>query len=146
MSGRGAEHGIDGGPRLSAAVIFVRELARSEDFYRDLLELDAQIVSPEAVLLAGPAGDHLVLRALARAPRLLGGIGVQYLIWTARDAADLQRCENVLKARNAFVATTQDHDATVVEGHDPDDIPVLVVYPPSASISMTALPSRVLSY
>jgi catechol 2,3-dioxygenase-like lactoylglutathione lyase family enzyme len=127
-------------------VVFVRELARSEDFYRDLLELNTEIASPEAVLLAGPDGDHLVLRVLARAPRLLGGIGVQYLIWTARDAADLERCENVLKARSAFVSTTQHEGATVVEGHDPDDIPVLVVHPPNASISMTALPTRVLEY
>ncbi len=134
------------GLRLSAAVVFVRELARSEDFYRDLLELNTEIASPQAVLLAGPDGDHLVLRVLARAPHLLGGIGVQYLIWTARDAADLQRCENVLKARDVFVSTTQEQGATVVEGHDPDDIPVLLVYPPSASVSMTALPTRILEY
>ena len=146
MSDCADERGTGAGPRLSAAVIFVRELARSVDFYRDLLALDTEIASPEAVLLASPAGDHLVLRALARAPRLLGGIGVHYLVWTARDAGDLVRCENVLKARDAFVSTTQDQGVTVVEGHDPDDLPVLLVYPPSSSVSMSALPSRILSY
>jgi hypothetical protein len=137
---------VSEGLKLSAAVVFVRELARSEDFYRDLLELDTEIASPEAVLLAGPDGDHLVLRVLARAPRLLAGIGVQYLIWTARDAADLARCENVLKTRDAFVSTTQEQGATVVEGHDPDDIPILIVFPPDANVSMSALPTRVLEY
>lgn len=136
----------DAGPRLSAAVVFVRELARSEDFYRELLEFEREIASSDAVLLAGPAGDHLVLRALARAPRLLGGIGVQYLVWTARDAGDLERCEKVLKARDAFVSSTRDQGVTIVEGHDPDDVPVILVYPPSASVSMAALPTRVLEY
>jgi len=132
--------------RLSAAVVFVRNLARSEDFYRDLLEFDIEIASPEAVLLSGPAGNHLVLRALIRAPRLLGGIGVQYLVWAARDARDLERCETMLKSRGAFVSTTQDHGVTVVEGHDPDDIPVLLVYPPGPGVGMTALPARIYAY
>jgi catechol 2,3-dioxygenase-like lactoylglutathione lyase family enzyme len=132
--------------RLIAAVIFVRKLARSEDFYRDLLELETEMTSPEAVLLSGPAGDHLVLRALARAPRLLGGIGVQYLIWTARDAGDLERCANMLRTRDAFVSTTQDHGLTVVEGHDPDHIPILLVYPPGPGVGMTALPARIYAY
>ena len=132
--------------RLLAAVIFVRKLARSEDFYRDLLELDTKLASPEAVLLSGPTGDHLVLRALTRAPRLLGGIGVQYLIWTARDAEDLERCANLLRTRDAFVSTTQDHGVTVVEGHDPDHIPILIVYPPGPGVGMTALPARIYAY
>ena len=67
----------DAGPRLSAAVVFVRELARSEDFYRELLEFEREIASSEAVLLAGPAGDHLVLRGIEREPRPLGGGGVE---------------------------------------------------------------------
>jgi catechol 2,3-dioxygenase-like lactoylglutathione lyase family enzyme len=132
--------------RLFAAVIFVRELARSEDFYRDLLGLETEMASPQAVLLSGPAGDRLVLRALARAPRTSGGIGVQYLIWAAQNAGDLERCENVLKTRGAFVSTTQDHGVSVVEGHDPDGIPVLLVYPPGPGVGMTALPARIYVY
>jgi len=134
------------GPRLTAAIVFVRELARSESFYRDLLELKVEMTSAEAVLLSTAAGDHLILRALARAPRPFGAIGVQYLVWTARDGDDLERCERILKDRKSLVSTTIDHGIKVVEGRDPDDIPVIVIYPPGPSPDMTSLPSRVYAY
>jgi hypothetical protein len=134
------------GMSLSGAVIFVRELHRSEDFYRQLFELDVEIAEPESVLLLGPSGDHLFLRARGEAGRMPGGVGVQYLIWTARDAADLDRCEEVLKARGAFRSTTIEHGITVVEGHDPDNIPVLVTYPAGPGVGMTSVPTRLYAY
>jgi catechol-2,3-dioxygenase len=132
--------------RLTGAVVFVRELVRSENFYRDLLELDVEITSTESVMLSTAGGDHLVLRAMARAPRVFGGIGVQYLVWTARDAEDLERCERALRERASLVSITVDHGVKVVEGRDPDGIPVIVVYPPGPGPGMTSLPSRVYTY
>lgn len=137
---------MGGNLELSAAVIFVHELERSADFYRDVLKLEAEVASEGAVLLTAPAGDHVVLRALAKAQRLSGTVGVQYLVWTARDADDLFRVEEALKARGAFVSATVEQGINVVEGRDPDNIPVLVVYPPSPAAGLTAVPARTYGY
>jgi hypothetical protein len=51
-----------------------------------------------------------------------------------------------LKARRAFLSSSYDHGIRVVEGHDPDDIPVIVVYPADPGVGMTSLPSRIYAY
>jgi catechol 2,3-dioxygenase-like lactoylglutathione lyase family enzyme len=132
--------------RLTAAVIFVRDLERSAEFYRQLLELDAEITTGEARLLSAARGDHLVLRARARAPHVSNSLGVQYLIWAARDPEDLDRCEQVLQARDAHVSTWTDQGITIVEGHDPDRIPILVTYPAGPPVEATTLPRRIFTY
>jgi catechol-2,3-dioxygenase len=137
---------MSGDLKLSAAVIFVHELERSAEFYRDVLKLETEVAAEGAVVLTTPTGDHVVLRALPMAQRLSGNIGVQYLVWTARDGDDLARVEEALKARGAFVSATVEQGINVVEGHDPDNIPVLVVYPPSAAAGLTAVPARTYGY
>ena len=59
----------------------------------------------------------------------LGGVGVQYVIWTAADEADLDRCERTLKELSAHRDTRSDGQVKAVEGRDPDDIVVMVTYP-----------------
>jgi catechol 2,3-dioxygenase-like lactoylglutathione lyase family enzyme len=132
--------------RLTSAVIFVRDLDRSKEFYGQLLELDVAVTTGEALLLSAGDGDHLVLRALEGAAHGSGFVGVQYLIWTARDAADLDRCERLLQGWRAHVSTWIDHDIRVVEGRDPDDVPVLVTYPSGPGEGWTRLPTRVFAY
>ena len=132
--------------RLSAAVMHVRELQQSTDFYREILLLDVEVTSDEATLLTTPTGDHLVLRALPRASRTFAAVGVQFVLWTARDNDDLDRCERELKARDAFVSVSVEQGARVVEGRDPDGIPVVVVYPARPGIGMTAIPARAYEY
>ena len=132
--------------RLSGAVIFVRELQRSVDFYRQLLERDVEIAEPEAALFATPGGEHLFLRARTGASRMFGGVGVQYLIWTAQDAQDLDRCEEMLKARGAFRSTSIREGFRVVEGHDPDETPILVIHPVGSGVGVTSVPSRLYAY
>jgi catechol 2,3-dioxygenase-like lactoylglutathione lyase family enzyme len=122
------------GARLGSVVLFVQDLDRSVSFYTDLLALEVADRSPTAALLISPAGAQLVLRAMGlNAAHALGSIGVQYVIWTAAGAADLDRCERVLKNRAAHRQTHShghgDAAVTIVEGHDPDDIPVLIAYP-----------------
>jgi catechol 2,3-dioxygenase-like lactoylglutathione lyase family enzyme len=62
--------------RLTAAVMFVRDLSRSEEFYRGLLlELELETTTGEALLLSAD-GVHLVLRALDGALHASGNLGV----------------------------------------------------------------------
>jgi catechol 2,3-dioxygenase-like lactoylglutathione lyase family enzyme len=132
--------------RLTAAVIFVRDLDRSKDFYHQLLELDVAMTSREAVLLYSGDGDHVILRELERATHTTGGLGVQYLVWTARDSEDLDRCEHVLQAWDAHVSTWVEQGIKVVEGNDPDRIPILVTYPAGPGADTTTFPTRIFAY
>ena len=111
------------GARLDSVVMFVHDLNRSVSFYSDVLNLHVADRSATAALLIGAKRSQLILRAMGRgAEHALGGVGVQYVIWTADDADDLARCEKVLKDRSAWRDTRTSEHVTVVEGRDPDDI------------------------
>ena len=137
---------MTGPMRLTAAVVFVRDLKRSKTFYRELLALDLATETGDAVLLSSADGDHLALRALEGAVRPSAVLGVQYLIWTTEDANDLEHCEHVLRAWDAYTSTWTDGGVTVVEGHDPDRTPVLVSYAPDPRTGASTLPARVFAY
>ena len=115
--------------RLASAVMFVRELERSTSFYRELLGMEVTVRSDSAVLLVG-AGSQLYLRERGPgAEHALGSVGVQYVIWTAVDEADLLRCERFLEERSAYVQSHAVDGFTLVEGRDPSGLPVMVTYP-----------------
>ena len=118
------------GLRLASAVMFVRELDRSVVFYEELLGWHVTVSNESAALLVGPEGFRLYLRAMgAHASHPLGFVGIQYLSWTASDEADLRRCENVLRRESSRVSTTSGDGFTLIEGHGPDGLPVMVTYP-----------------
>jgi hypothetical protein len=77
------------------------------------------------------------------AEHALGGVGVQYVIWTADDADDLARCEKVLKHRSAWRDTRTTEHVTAVEGRDPDDIVVMITYPGPDQAPLHELPVRI---
>jgi catechol 2,3-dioxygenase-like lactoylglutathione lyase family enzyme len=131
---------------LTAVVIFVRDLARSTDFYGQVLDLQVVLESDDAVMLSAGSGDHLVLRALHGATRVDGAVGVHYVVWTASDAAELERCERALRACDDFVRTWTENDVRVVEGRDPDRSTLLVSYPSGPGFGAARVPPRVFSY
>jgi catechol 2,3-dioxygenase-like lactoylglutathione lyase family enzyme len=119
-----------GDARLGTVVVFVQDLDRSVSFYLDLLEFEVADRSPTAALLVSVGGTQLILRAMGQdAAHALGSIGYQYAVWTAAGKDDLDRAEQVLKKRSAHRETRGYGPVTVVEGRDPDDIPVLICYP-----------------
>ena len=131
------------GARLGSAVIFVQDLDRSVTFYHQVLALEVVDRTPTAALLAGD-GSQLILRSMGSgAVHALGGVGVQYVIWTAADAADLDRCERVLKELSAHRDTRATDSAKAVEGRDPDDIVVMVTHPGPNEVPMHELPVRI---
>ncbi len=135
------------GIRLSAAVIFVRDLDRSVTFYRDLLGLTLADSSDTAALLVGEDDAQLVLRATGQnAPHSLGSIGVQYLIWTVPTKADLANLTASLRQHSAYQETRTDEHVTVVEGRDPDDLVIMLVHSDGAKAGMRRLPSRIYAW
>jgi catechol 2,3-dioxygenase-like lactoylglutathione lyase family enzyme len=115
--------------KLASAVMFVADLEQSVSFYRALLGLDVTVHDRLAALLAGD-GYQLYLRQIGpRAEHPSGPIGIQYLIWTAENEGDLERCEQVLRAQNANVTRSSTDGFTMVEGRGPDGVPIIVTYP-----------------
>jgi len=132
------------GARLSSVVIFVHSLDRSVDFYTHILGLEVADHSPTAALLNNAVGTQLVLRAMGPGvSRALGAVGVQYVVWTAADKADLDRCERALRDRAAHRETRSDNGVTVLEGRDPDDLRLVVTYPGPDEVPLHQLPPRI---
>lgn len=132
------------GARLDSVVMFVHDLDRSVSFYSDVLNLHVADRSATAALLIGAKQSQLILRAMGRgAEHALGGVGVQYVIWTADDADDLARCEKVLKDRSAWRDSRTTEHVTAVEGRDPDDIVVMITYPGPDQAPLHELPVRI---
>ena len=124
--------------------MFVQDLDRSVDFYREVLELEVSDHSPTACLLTSASGSQLVLRAMGSgAVHALGGVGVQYVIWTAADEEDLDRCERTLKKLSAHRETRIGGPVKAVEGRDPDNIVVMIIYPGPDQAPMHELPVRI---
>lgn len=124
--------------------MFVQNLDRSVDFYREVLELEVSDHSATAALLTSGSGSQLVLRAMGSgAVHALGGVGVQYVIWTAADEEDLDRCERALKKLSAHRDTRIGGPVKAVEGRDPDDIVVMIIYPGPNEAPMHELPVRI---
>ncbi len=133
--------------RLSAAVVFVRNLDRSLKFYTEVLGLAVIDRSPTAVLLGEDDGPQLVLRAFGEnAAHPLGSLGVQYLIWMTDSRDDLDRRTALLQQRSAFQETHSHGDAVTVEGRDPDDLVVMIGYRPPGQPAMQGLPARVYAW
>lgn len=133
------------GIRLSAAVMFVRDLGASVSFYTEVLGLDVTDSSSTAALLGAASGAQLVLRAFGdNAPHPLGAIGVQYLTWATPSQHDLDRRAAILRRRSAYRETRTSADVTVVEGRDPDDLVVMLMY--SGQGGLRELSSRIYAW
>jgi catechol 2,3-dioxygenase-like lactoylglutathione lyase family enzyme len=132
------------GSRLGSVVMFVQNLDRSVNFYREVLALEISDHSPTAALLTASDGSQLILRAMGSgAVHALGGVGVQYVIWTAADDAELDRCERVLKELSAHRETRAAGPVRAVEGRDPDDIVVMIIHPGPDEVPLHELPVRI---
>jgi transketolase len=116
--------------KLASAVLFVRELKRSVTFYGELLGLTPSIQDNAIALLANPDGYQLYLRSIEQgAERQLGAVGFQFVIWTADDEEDFERCEQVLRKQSAHVIRQDLAGFSVVRGRGPDSVPVVVTFP-----------------
>jgi catechol-2,3-dioxygenase len=135
------------GPRLTGAVVYVRDLDRSVSFYKELLQLDIFDSSATAALLSCDDGTYLILRATGpEAAKPLGAIGIQYLVWTMRSEAELDRAEQFLHARSAFRQVQTGDGIKTVEGHDPDDMAVLLIWAADAQTALRHLPTRIYAW
>jgi catechol 2,3-dioxygenase-like lactoylglutathione lyase family enzyme len=124
--------------------MFVQDLDRSVGFYTDVLALEVADRSTTAALLRSAAGPQLILRAMgSKGAHSLGAVGIQYVVWAAAGKDDLDRAEQALKRHSAHVQTREHESVSAVEGRDPDDIPVSVIYPGPDQVPLHELPARI---
>ena len=106
--------------------------------------MDVTVREPSAALLVNAGSFQLYLRQMGpRSPHLLGAIGVQYVIWTAPSAEDLDRCERVLNDRCRHVTRHVIDGITFIEGKDPSGVPVVITYPGPDQAARHAIMQRV---
>ena len=132
------------GARVGSVIVFVQALDRSVNFYADVLALEVADRSPTAALLSSANGTSLILRAMGRiAPHPLGSVGVHNVAWTAAGEEDLARAGRALATHGAHRETRHHDGVTLVEGRDPDDIPVMILYPGPDQQPLRKLPARI---
>jgi catechol 2,3-dioxygenase-like lactoylglutathione lyase family enzyme len=126
--------------RITSSVVFVSDLDRSVEFYRDVFSCAVALEARGAALLRDRAGFQVYL--IERGSRSLhpsGGIGLQYLIWTVDSASDLKECLARLGARGRRADSFTSGDVSFVAGRDPDGIRVLIAHPSPDELSRSVV-------
>jgi CBS domain-containing protein len=118
--------------RPGSVVVFVSDLTRSLAFYQPLLGYTLTASDVATALLTGPDGSQLYLRQVidnGSTERHESGIGLQYVAWTSDGPRDLDRCSQALTEHGAYIRRDTSDGVDVLEGRDPDGLPVLITYP-----------------
>lgn len=137
---------IGGAARVTSSVVFVAELERSVEFYRDIFSCEVTIETPEAALLIAPGGFQIyVIAKGTRASHPLGGIGVQYLMWAVETATALTALQQAIEDRGGSSHMTYTYASggvSFLESHDPDGIRILVAYPSPERLPRSLIENR----
>lgn len=116
--------------RVTSTVVFVSDLSRSVEFYRDVFSCEVRVEAYEAALLLSPRGLQMYLIARgARAPHHSGGIGLQCLIWGVDKPDALNDLEQAMQARGGRTYRHTRAGITFLTGRDPDGIRIVVTHP-----------------
>lgn len=116
--------------RLNHAVLYVRDVARSVAFYRDVLnfEIVMRMGGQAAFLRAeGSRNDHdLGLFGIgeqaAPSPAGRSAVGLYHLAWEVDTLADLERLAGALAAVGALVGMSDHSTTKSLYGQDPDGL------------------------
>ena len=116
--------------RITSSVVFVSDLDRSIEFYREVFSCERPLEARGAALLRDRAGFQVYLiERGSRSPHPSGGIGLQYLIWTVDSMSDLKECLVRLGARGRRTDSFTSGGVSFVAGRDPDGIRILIAHP-----------------
>jgi catechol-2,3-dioxygenase len=111
--------------RLNHAVLYVRDAARSADFYRSNFGFETVTeLRGAAFLRAAGSSNHHDLGLFSVGPNApgpeAGRVGLYHLAWQVGSVEDLRTARDTLRAVGAYTGES-DHGATKsIYGHDPD--------------------------
>lgn len=139
--------------RLNHAVLYVRDVAKSVAFYREVLGFvpidDFDGLRGAAFLRAsGSTNDHdlgLFEIGSQAAPSGAGrtSVGLYHLAWEVDTLADLQRLSETLTEAGALVGASDHSTTKSLYGHDPDGLEFEIAWiVPAALLDEAALAGR----
>ncbi|MBC9822890.1 VOC family protein [Terrabacter sp. MAHUQ-38] len=129
--------------RLASSVMFVAQLDRSVDFYRDVFRCRVAIRDLDAALLVTTDGFQIYLVAKGgRAQRPSGHIGLHCLMWSTDSVEALENVEGVLRERGGHPDRYSSGGVTFVRGHDPDGIDVVIAHPTPEMLPRSVIAPR----
>jgi len=118
--------------RLNHAVLYVRDVRRSVEFYRDVLgftPIEGMAELRGAAFLRAPdsTNDHdlglfEIGAAAADSGAGLGTVGLYHLAWEVDTLADLQALAGTLAAAGALGGASDHGTTKSLYGHDPDGL------------------------
>lgn len=119
--------------RLNHAVLYVRDVARSEAFYRDVLGfrrvdmLPAGVRGAAFLLAPGSTNDHdlglfEIGAAAGDSPAGRTAVGLYHLAWEVDTLDELDRLRTVLDDAGALVGTSDHGTTKSLYGRDPDGL------------------------
>jgi catechol 2,3-dioxygenase-like lactoylglutathione lyase family enzyme len=129
--------------KIASSVIFVTDLDRSIEFYRDVFSCEIAIHEQGAALLLTPGGFQLYLMSGSnREAHPTGGIGHEFLTWAVDTPEALEHFAQALRDRGYYVDTHTSGGVQFVESHDPDHIRVVIAHPSPQQLPRSVLDSR----
>jgi catechol-2,3-dioxygenase len=116
--------------RMNHAVLYVRDVARTVEFYRDLLDFRVKLEIPEkAAFLQAPASqnDHDlgVFQIGSQAGPSGAGratVGLYHLAWEVDTLDELERLAGKLRDAGALVGASDHGTTKALYAHDPDGL------------------------
>ncbi len=126
----GSRDGFTATATVASSVVFVSDLDRSLEFYRDVFACEVAIRERDAALLLTPGGFQMYLMARGdRQEHPSGGIGHEFLMWAVDSPEALEHFAAALRDCGHYVDTHTSDGVQFVEGHDPDGIRVVIAHP-----------------
>lgn len=117
---------------IRSVLIAVRQLDRSVDFYREIMNLKELAWDGEVAILGlGPPGTSVLILREATSHAIRHGqqaLGLRVVCFNLGTRAQLDQVEERLRASGAFLArqTVSDDEAfDIVRGQDPDGLPIV---------------------
>ncbi|HSL73741.1 MAG TPA: VOC family protein [Ilumatobacteraceae bacterium] len=121
--------------RLNHAVLYVRDVTRTTEFYAGLLDFRVVISLPGAVFLQAPGStnDHDlgVFQLGAEAGASEAGrstVGLYHLAWEVDTLGELERLASVLRDHGALVGASDHGTTKSLYARDPDGLEFEVVW------------------
>lgn len=115
--------------RLNHAVLYVRNVATSVAFYREMLGFDVVASFPGAAFLRLPGGtnDHdlglfEVGAEAAASPAGRGSVGLYHLAWEVETLGELAAVAERLQRAGALVGSSDHGTTKALYAHDPDGL------------------------